>query len=317
MATLTATYTASMAAEHSLNTSSNPDQGMGLEGQSSVLATRIERAAPYFSSVIVTPDLVQLSATDGVDIFYRGHFDSAFATNSLSAFFSQISGTVTSEYQNVGAVSRYVLTDLSMPASTLGTYLWSDLFRGNDALIGGVGNDDLYSYTGNDTIEAGTGFDRIWAGSGDDYAQGGYNGDQIYGEEGNDDLRGGNGLDLIVGGLGNDTIRGAKGTDTLTGGEGADVFIFEKEADGTINIDTITDYTVGTDQIQLSASVFKVFSNKVGQTVGLSQNLIYDQSTGALSYDADGSGSAPALEFAIIGTASHPSLANDHFAIIA
>lgn len=181
----------------------------------------------------------------------------------------------------------------------------------SDIIYGNLFSNRINGLNGNDSIEAGYGFDTIYGGLGSDYIQGGFNGDQIFGEEGNDDLRGGNGLDLIVGGVGNDTIRGAKGTDTLTGGEGADVFIFHTDLDGTINVDTITDFVSGVDRIELSASIFTAFANQIGSTVGIGQNLIYNQSTGVLSYDADGAGFVSPLAFAIIGTASHPLMGND------
>ena len=55
----------------------------------------------------------------------------------------------------------------------------------------------------------------------------------------------------VEGGGGDDTITGLAGDDTLTGGEGADTFVF---AAGH-GADTITDFTVDTDKIDLSALV--------------------------------------------------------------
>lgn len=190
-------------------------------------------------------------------------------------------------------------------------------FSGNDTISGSIGNDKLSGGSGNDYLDGGTGFDTLAGGEGNDELLGGLNGDVISGGLGDDLLRGGNGLDSLDGGDGNDVLVGALGTDTLTGGGGADVFRFSAAMDGRINIDTITDYQVGVDQLHLSAAVFTAFSDKVGQSVGLGQNLIYDQTTGALSYDADGSGGGPAVQFAIIGVADHPSLNTDHFVVIA
>jgi hypothetical protein len=67
---------------------------------------------------------------------------------------------------------------------------------------------------------------------------GGPEGELLYGHAGADTIDGGGGNDYIVGGAGNDT---------LTGGAGADRFAFGT-TDGS---DTITDFTPGTDQIQL------------------------------------------------------------------
>lgn len=189
-------------------------------------------------------------------------------------------------------------------------------FAGNDTVSGNNGNDQLNGWSGNDFLDGGAGFDTLVGADGNDELLGGLNGDVISGGVGDDLLRGGNGLDSLDGGVGNDVLLGALGTDTLTGGSGNDVFRFTSALDGRINIDTITDYQVGVDQIQLSSSIFTIFANQVGQTVGLNQYLTYNQNTGALSYDADGSGGVAALQFATIGTSSHPSLDNDHFLII-
>jgi len=54
----------------------------------------------------------------------------------------------------------------------------------------------------------------------------------------------------IIGGSGADIIEGGGGLDLLTGGGGADVFVFHHTGDG---VDVITDFTVGQDQLDLSA----------------------------------------------------------------
>ena len=58
-------------------------------------------------------------------------------------------------------------------------------------------------------------------------------------------------LDDFAGGDGDDTIEGGTTDDTLTGGAGADTFVFNQESGD----DTITDFTAGTDKIDLSAFV--------------------------------------------------------------
>lgn len=181
----------------------------------------------------------------------------------------------------------------------------------------GAGADTLIGNAVANILSAGEGNDLLQGAEGNDELLGGKNADELHGGAGDDVLRGGNGLDNLFGGIGNDILIGALGTDTLTGGVGNDEFRFTSALDGVINIDTITDYEIGIDKIELSATVFTAFAGQVGQSVGLSQRLIYDQDTGVFSYDADGSGAAAALKFAIVGTASHPSLANEQFLIIA
>ena len=56
-------------------------------------------------------------------------------------------------------------------------------------------------------------------------------------------------LDDFVGTAGDDIIEGGTTDDTLTGGDGADTFVFNQDS----GYDTITDFTTGTDKIDLSA----------------------------------------------------------------
>ncbi|MEG4634883.1 calcium-binding protein, partial [Microcoleus sp. AR_TQ3_B6] len=55
----------------------------------------------------------------------------------------------------------------------------------------------------------------------------------------------------LIGGNGADTLMGGLGSDTLTGGNGKDIFVF---ASGE-GIDTITDFSLGTDKIGLSGGL--------------------------------------------------------------
>jgi hypothetical protein len=80
--------------------------------------------------------------------------------------------------------------------------------------------------------------------------------DTLNGGDGNDHLNGGYGNDTLNGGAGNDLLKGRFGDDSLTGGDGADTLYYHIQevqgkflsADGN---DTMTDFTIGTDIIQL------------------------------------------------------------------
>lgn len=91
------------------------------------------------------------------------------------------------------------------------------------------------------------------AGAGDDVVNGGALNDYVFGGAGNDTLNGNGGNDILLGDDGNDIISGGAGNDVLTGGAGADSFNF---AAGS-GVDTITDFEIGVDKINLSG----VFSN--------------------------------------------------------
>jgi Ca2+-binding RTX toxin-like protein len=89
-------------------------------------------------------------------------------------------------------------------------------------IIGGNGNDLLFSDDGNDTFYGNGGDDTIFGGDGDDLLYGGEGNDRLYGEDGNDLLDGGPGDDMLVGGLGDDQLLGGPGDDTIWTGLGTD-----------------------------------------------------------------------------------------------
>lgn len=312
-----------MATFVSVNLDKRADLVLGGVGPlSTPLSERDSAPSPNETVTIANSELVINVPEYATTLRYSGDNIASSGSGDLYG----LSGTIHQETNMVNGAVRYILSGFSLsPVDYFLHTTWESLFSGEDQIFASnvddhintfTGNDYIEAKAGNDVIDAGYGFDTIYAGQGNDSIQGGYNGDLIYGEEGDDDLRGGNGLDLIVGGVGNDTIRGAKGTDTLTGGEGSDVFVFERELDGVINIDTITDFVSGADRIELSAFVFTALSGQVGQNVGLSQYIKYNAATGVLSYDADGSGSGVALAFAVLGATTHPlSVATDMWVV--
>ncbi len=103
-------------------------------------------------------------------------------------------------------------------------------------------------------------------------------------------------------------LDGGLGSDVLTGGAGADTFRFTT-ALGAGNRDVIADFSVIDDRIQLDNRVFVRLGSEAatlapGQFFAGSaahdadDRIIYDQTIGALIYDADGNGAAAAVEFA-------------------
>jgi Ca2+-binding RTX toxin-like protein len=83
-------------------------------------------------------------------------------------------------------------------------------------VLGGSGNDHIWSSSGSDTISGGGGNDNIWGGSGDD---------RMTGDAGSDTIAGGTGNDFLDGGLDADIMRGGAGDDTYVVDNSADQVI--------------------------------------------------------------------------------------------
>jgi serralysin len=138
--------------------------------------------------------------------------------------------------------------------------------------------------------------------------------DQLWGRDGNDYLEGGDGHDLLIGGA---------GQDLLVGGSGSDIFRFDAQP-GAGHVDTVRDFVVGADLLQLTRTTFAAFSNQgavqawqftIGSAAATTDHrLIYNSSTGALLYDADGTGGAAQVQFATLGTGL--ALSASSFALI-
>ena len=146
---------------------------------------------------------------------------------------------------------------------------------GNNTLNGGSGNDLLFSGPGNDLLDGGAGIDTAsyahataavtvnlglagaqnTLGAGTDTLTGIEN---LVGSNYNDTLTGDGNANVITGGLGNDVLNGGGGDDlliggmgnnTLTGGGGSDTFQWLQGNNGH---DVVTDFTPGTDKLDLS-----------------------------------------------------------------
>jgi Ca2+-binding RTX toxin-like protein len=139
------------------------------------------------------------------------------------------------------------------------------------------------------------------------------NADAITAGLGSDVINGLAGNDTLIGGAGDDTIDGGLGNDILTGGIGADSFKFTSALKG--NIDRITDFTPGTDKLELDRKIFtKLLAGSLNENsfsstsepagpldylVAKSAQVNGVEST-ALFYDADGSNKGAAVQFATL-----------------
>ncbi|MBP1859670.1 calcium-binding protein [Rhizobium herbae] len=190
---------------------------------------------------------------------------------------------------------------------------------GTDRLTGLIGN-DTYIVDGSDTIveAAGEGIDLVKStraytlvanvenltltGALDINGTGNILNNVITGNDGKNTLSGKDGDDMLSGGL---------GLDKLVGGAGRDSFLF-KTALADSNIDRIMDFNIADDTIRLENGIFTVLThtgalaasafaiNLTGAAGDASDRIIYEKDTGKLFYDADGSGSASGIQFALL-----------------
>ncbi|MEH1888891.1 MAG: calcium-binding protein [Nostoc sp.] len=198
----------------------------------------------------------------------------------------------------------------------------ADDSRGNNLLVGGDGNDylsasGLGNYSGiglgNNTLNGGTGNDFLDVGfsTGKNLVDGGNGNDYLVASYAS-------GNNTLIGGVGNDTLAGGNGNDVLYGGTGTDTFVFLTYNQG---VDSIYDFNASSELIWVSASGFgggllPIYLSASQFTLGTSattsaQRFIYDDTTGALYFDQDGSGGATQVKFAQLSAGV--SLTNNNF----
>jgi Ca2+-binding RTX toxin-like protein len=135
----------------------------------------------------------------------------------------------------------------------------------------------------------------------------------------NNAITGNVGKNAINGGAGSDKLNGGYRNDSLKGGLDKDAFLFTtklgtSKTDRKVNFDKITDFNVKDDSLWLDNAIFKKLGKKGSEdvpaqlkkaffTIGSEAKdkndyIIYNKKTGVLSYDADGTGSKAAVEFA-------------------
>lgn len=156
-------------------------------------------------------------------------------------------------------------------------------------------------------------------------AIGGSGNDRLIGTNDANILSGRAGNDTLDGRGGNDSLYGSSGRDILSGGAGLDTFLFNTGL-SDINIDVIRDFMPVDDTIKLENAVFLKLASTgalraayfhVGAAAADTNDyIIYNKSTGALYYDADGNkvGGDAAVQFATISNKA--SLTSADFVIV-
>lgn len=197
--------------------------------------------------------------------------------------------------------------------------------KGNDILKGGLGADILDGGGGTDTadysssrsgvtINLATGLatggdasgdilsaiENISGSFGKDVLTGSTLANVLLGRGGDDLLDGGVNADHLIGGSGQDRLIGGQGVDILEGRGGADTFVLSNLASSA---DTIMDFEVGKDHIEISAALFggdllagvaltnpQFEINNTGLASTKEAIFIFNERTGELFYDVNGSG---------------------------
>jgi Ca2+-binding RTX toxin-like protein len=193
-----------------------------------------------------------------------------------------------------------------------------DLVDPDPLLFGGIGVHNIWESEGryDNFIVKQVTVEDIVGTPGNDLLKGTTSADQIFGLAGCDTLCGLGGNDLLVGGA---------GKDKLWGGQGKDCFRFNTPNQG---IDIIKDFTVAQqDKIQLLASGFSgltagtlastAFRSGAGATSPTNslQRLIYNTTSGALFFDADGNlGGFQTIQIATL--TNKPSLSASNIVVI-
>jgi hypothetical protein len=225
-----------------------------------------------------------------------------------------------------------------------GTGIWATGNSGDNALYGNSLNNGLMGGGGKDVMIGGLGNDAYYVDSPDDVVVESLN-------EGNDtvfascnyvlpanveslSLATGNGLTAtgnstgngIYGNSLNNVIDGGGGNDVLSGGGGNDTFVFDTTPNASTNMDYMVDFTPGADRIELAHTIFSAlptgaladaaFSHAPGEKTAQTgaDHIIYNDTTGALYYDPDGTSAAAAVQFAMLTT--HPAITNADFLVV-
>ncbi|WP_029586060.1 Ig-like domain-containing protein, partial [Bradyrhizobium sp. URHD0069] len=182
------------------------------------------------------------------DTTYRGLLQTYFDGSIGNSDALDLSGSAWN-----AKVAGFGRADIAVAASNGAVIEYSAIVSGFDANLPDFFNTNLTGNGADNTIVGTINGETI--GVNETNANGNGN-DILVGLGGDDSLFGGAGSDLLLGGAGNDTLTGGTGADILSGGAGSDVFAYTATVQSSgANIDTIIDFTAGTDKIKLSNTI--------------------------------------------------------------
>ena len=224
---------------------------------------------------------------------------------------------------------------------------------GSNTINGGAGNDKLTGNNGNDRLNGGVGVDTLEGLAGNDSYYVDSTADKIVETTGTDNVNAsvsytlaagvavetlrtvnaaattaidliGNALaNIVTGNAGSNAINGRAGNDKLTGNAGNDFFAFNTALNAATNVDTITDFVVANDTVRLENSIFSGLPAGVlnadafhigSAAADAEDRIIYNSTSGALSFDSNGSAVGGATLFARLATGL--ALTNADFVVV-
>ena len=297
----------------------------------------------------------RLEGGTGNDTFYVDNAGDVVVENSgegLDTVYASVNHTLADNVENLVLSGTAALQG--------GGNALANAITGNalaNTLNGGAGNDTLIGLGGADKLDGGQGADRMEGGAGNDTYIVDDVGDvvvELAGQgtldtvqtsinytladeverlvlTGNADLAGtGNALaNTLTGNSGANRLDGGAGADILTGGDGADMFVFSTALSAG-NVDSVADFVLGSDHIQLAASVFgglgaanqalgtSLFTSGAGMVAAAdaATRIVFDTNTGNLYYDVDGVGGAAAVQFATLHGIGLNAIGADSFFVL-
>ena len=279
--------------------------------------------------VNVAGDIITEAAGAGTDLV-----QTALANYSIAGFANveNLTGTSSAGQTLIGNAGNNFVTAGS------GDDILDGGGAGIDTLAGGLGNDTYHINSATDLVieNANAGIDTIQTlvasysladlANIENLTGTSSTGQLLSGNAGANVITGFDGNDFLYGGAGIDTLAGGLGNDILTGGLGSDTFVFNATL-GATNIDTITDFSVADDTINLENSGAGLFTALT--TTGTldasafwtgsaahaaSDRIVYDNLTGDIFYDADGTGATAQIKIATLSAGL--ALTNLDFVII-
>ncbi|RUX28379.1 calcium-binding protein [Mesorhizobium sp. M7A.F.Ca.US.011.01.1.1] len=269
------------------------------------------RGADVFHATTGNDKYLVNNAHDKVMEAPNGGFDKVAASVSYAL-------TAGSHVEQLSTANSGGRASINLTGNEFGQAIYGN--GGANKINGGGGADKMTGYGGNDTYsvdnahdkvveQKGSGIDKVLASVSFALSAGSHI-EQLATSKASSkaaiDLTGNEFAQTVKGNAGANKIDGGGGADKLTGHGGRDAFVFST-ALGAGNVDRITDFNKAQDKIHLDHSIFAgldqgslssdaFFAGKAAHDS--SDHIIYNSSTGALSFDSDGVGGANQIHFA-------------------